>query len=75
MLTASPHTDDALLVYVPEDRVLFVGDAQLGLFPSWKMDWNKLAALAEKVRGIDAEVVVDGHWNPYPKEEFMAEIG
>ena len=26
MLSASPHTDDALLVYVPEDRVLFVGD-------------------------------------------------
>ena len=75
MLTASPHTDDALLVYVPEDRVLFVGDAQLGLFPSWKMDWNKLAALAEKVRGIDAEVVVDGHWKPYSKEEFLKEIG
>ncbi|MDO5455397.1 MAG: MBL fold metallo-hydrolase [Eubacteriales bacterium] len=75
MLTASPHTDDALLVYVPEDRVLFVGDAQLGLFPSWKMDWDKLAALAEKVRGIDAEVVVDGHWKPYSKEEFLKEIG
>ena len=75
MLSPSPHTDDALLVYVPKDRVLFVGDAQLGQFPSWRMDWDKLAALADKVRGIDADIVIDGHWKPYTKEEFMAEIG
>lgn len=75
MLSESPHTDDALLVFVPEDRVLFVGDAQLGEFPSWRMDWGRMAALAQKVRGIDADVVIDGHWNPYTKEEYMAEIG
>ena len=75
MLSPSPHTDDALLVYVPEDRVLFVGDAQLGQFPSWRMDWDKLAALAEKVRGIDADVVIDGHRKPYSKVSFLAEIG
>ena len=75
MLSPSPHTDDALLVYVPEDRVLFVGDAQLGQFPSWRMDWDKQAALADKVRGIDADIVIDGHWKPYTKEEFMADIG
>lgn len=75
MLSESPHTDDALLVYVPEDRVLFVGDAQLGEFPSWRMDWGRMAALAQKVRGIDADVVIDGHWKPYTKEEYMAEIG
>ena len=71
----SPHTDDALLVYVPGDRVLFVGDAQLGEFPSWRMDWDKLAALADKVCVLDADVVIDGHWNPYTKEQFLAEIG
>ena len=71
----SPHTDDSLLVYVPGDRVLFVGDAQLGEFPSWRMDWDKLAALADKVRSLDADVVIDGHWKPYTKEQFLAEIG
>ncbi|MBQ8053333.1 MAG: MBL fold metallo-hydrolase [Lachnospiraceae bacterium] len=74
MLSESPHTDDALLVYVPEDRVLFVGDAQLGEFPSWKMNWKKLASFAKKVQGIDADVIIDGHWKPYTKEEFMADI-
>ena len=71
----SPHTDGSLLVYVPGDRVLFVGDAQLGEFPSWRMDWDKLAALADKVRSLDADVVIDGHWKPYTKEQFLAEIG
>ena len=71
----SPHTNDSLLVYVPGDCVLFVGDAQLGEFPSWRMDWDKLAALADKVRGLDVDVVVDGHWRPYTKEEYLAEIG
>ena len=71
----SPHTDDALLAYVPDDHVLFVGDAQLGEYPSWRMDWDKLDVLAEKVRGLDAYVVIDGHWKPYTKEQFLAEIG
>lgn len=75
IMSESPHTDDALLVFVPDDRVLFVGDAQLGEFPSWKMDWDKLAALADKVRGLNANVVIDGHWRPYTKEQYLAEIG
>ena len=36
---------------------------------------RRMAALAQKVRGIDADVVIDGHWKPYTKEEYMAEIG
>lgn len=72
MITPSPHTEDALLVFVPEDKVLFVGDAQLGEFPSWRMDHNKMSAFAEKIRGIDANIVIDGHWMPYTKEAFLS---
>ncbi|MDO5134248.1 MAG: MBL fold metallo-hydrolase [Eubacteriales bacterium] len=70
----SPHTEDALLAYVPEDRVLFVGDAQLGEFPTWRMDFERLDALAEQVRGFDAKTIVDGHWSPYRKEDYLAEL-
>ena len=70
----SPHTEDALLIYVPEDRVLFIGDAQLGRFPSWAMDFDKLAALREQISGFDARIVIDGHWTPYTKEELLAEL-
>lgn len=70
----SPHTEDALLIYVPEDHVLFIGDAQLGQFPSWAMDFDKLAALREQISGFDARIVIDGHWTPYTKEELLTEL-
>ena len=31
----SPHTDDATLISVPDEGVLFVGDAAGGTFPTW----------------------------------------
>lgn len=73
--TESPHTEDALLVFVPRDRVLFVGDAQLGEFPTWFMDDYKLAELKEKVSYIDAKTIVDGHWMPYTKKQYLLDMG
>lgn len=70
----SPHTEDALMVYVPEDRVVYVGDAQLGEFPTWLMDYDKLDALAERIRGLDVKTVIDGHWKPYRKQDYLAEL-
>ncbi len=72
--TESPHTEDALLVYVPQDRVLFVGDAQLGEFPSWYMDFDKMDRFKEKVSRFDAKTIVDGHYRPYNKKEFLLEL-
>jgi glyoxylase-like metal-dependent hydrolase (beta-lactamase superfamily II) len=71
----SPHTEDGLLVYVPEDQVLYIGDAQLGEFPSWRMDYRKLAALADRIRRLDVKTVVDGHWGTYRKAAFLEELG
>jgi len=70
----SPHTEDSLLIYVPEDRVLFIGDAELGEFPSWSMDFDKLRALKDQIAGFDARIVIDGHAGPYTKEELLYEL-
>ena len=70
----SPHTEDALLIYVPEDRIVYIGDAQLGEFPSWRMNFERLESLKEQIRTLDVKTVIDGHWNPYTKEEFLAEL-
>ena len=70
----SPHTEDSLLIYVPEDRVLFIGDAELGEFPSWAMDFDKLYALKEQIAAFDARIVIDGHSGPYTKEELLYEL-
>ena len=72
--TESPHTEDALLVFVPKDRVLFVGDAQLGEFPTWYMDFDKMNMLKEKVSRFGAKTIVDGHWRPYTKKEYLLEL-
>lgn len=73
--TESPHTDDALLVHIPEDRILFIGDAQLGEFPSWRMDYERLSLLTQKIRGLEADLVIDGHGMPCRKKDFLAEYG
>jgi glyoxylase-like metal-dependent hydrolase (beta-lactamase superfamily II) len=70
----SPHTDDALLVYVPDDKVLFVGDAQLGEFPTWFMNPDKSAALKRQVMSYDVRTVIDGHWRSYTKAEYLEEL-
>ena len=70
----SPHTDDALLVYVPDDKVLFVGDAQLGEFPTWFMNPDKSAALKRQVMSYDVKTIIDGHWRPYTKAEYLEEL-
>ena len=73
-IAVSPHTDDALLVYIPEDKVLFVGDAQLGEFPSWRMDYDKLYALTSMIQDMDVQTIIDGHWKPYTKQEYLDEF-
>ena len=60
--SVSPHTDDALLVYIPEDKVLFVGDAQLGEFPSWRMDYDRLYALGKKIRETSGQKRTRTSW-------------
>ena len=70
----SPHTEDALLIYVPEDRVVYIGDAQLGEFPSWRMNFRRLEALEQQIRALDVRTVIDGHWKPYSKKAFLAEL-
>ena len=74
LMAESPHTDDALLVYVPEDRVLFIGDAQLGEFPSWRMNYDKLDALVRQIEELEADLIVDGHWKVYRKRDFLREL-
>ena len=67
----SPHTEDSLLILIPEDRVLFVGDAALGEFPSWRMDYGKMRALKSKVSLLGADKVVEGHAEPCSGRDFL----
>ena len=70
----SPHTNDTTLVYAPSDRVLFLGDATLGEFPSWKMDKEKVKALIHVIEKMKIDTCVMGHWFPASKDEILTEL-
>ena len=67
----SPHTDDTTLIFVPEEKILFVGDAISGVFPTWERDPEKTKALIEALRTFDADQILGGHWDPFRKDELL----
>ncbi len=69
--TESPHTDDSTLIFVPEDKVLFVGDCICGVYPSWEIDPIKMNALKNTLYDIDFEIAVGGHWDLFSKKSLM----
>lgn len=70
----SPHTDDAVFIYIPEEKVLFFGDAMCGEYPEWKIDKEKMKMFIEVVQKIDFELAVGGHWDPFTKEELLKKL-
>lgn len=69
----SPHSDDSVLVYVPEEKVLFVGDADCGDYHNndGKYDRAKLKPFIELIENIDFEKYILGHDLPVTKEAAL----
>ena len=72
--TRSPHTDDCTLIHVPDERVLFIGDAAGGVFPTWYIDPALSAELAETIAATDTDLCVSSHWEPETKQELLREL-
>jgi len=72
----SPHCEGALLVYVEQDKVLFIGDADCGYIRGTEFidDYEKLSAFFEVVKNIDFEKIVLGHIDVLSKEEYCAMV-
>lgn len=68
----SPHTFDAVCVFVPEERVLFLGDAIYGDYQNnWVMTEPKLRSLIEMIERTDCDICVASHANPHSKESML----
>lgn len=74
MQVDSPHSDDAVLVYIPEERTLFVGDAygEDFYYNNGRYDKQKLQAFIQLLETIDFEWCVVGHEAPYTRERLFA---
>ena len=70
----SPHTDDATLVYVCEDKTLFLGDATCSAFPNGKKDKDLSRKIADTIKKIDPEICVEGHWTPVETSDTLADL-
>ncbi|MBQ6593119.1 MAG: MBL fold metallo-hydrolase [Solobacterium sp.] len=67
----SPHTDDCVYVYIPEEKVLFLGDAPCGVWPDWHVDAGKAEEMIRFLQEIDFGTAVSGHWDPQTKDELI----
>ena len=72
--TEAPHTDDSTLVYVCEDKTLFVGDAACAQFPNGAKDRRLAGILADTIRSTGAATCVEGHWQPEETEGTLADL-
>ena len=70
----APHTDDSTLIFLPGEKMLFLGDAEGGVFPTWEKDRALSEKLAETIGALDADICLEGHWTPTGKRELIADI-
>ena len=72
--TEAPHTNDSVLVYVIDDKTLFLGDAAGGEFPSGPKKADLSRKLADTIRRLDPEICVEGHWIPVDTEDTLSDL-
>ena len=70
----APHTDDSALICLPEEKILFLGDAACGALPDWKKDPRLCQSLAKAVLVSRAETVLEGHWTPVSVRETVDDL-
>lgn len=66
------HSADSSVIYVPEEKVLFLGDC-LGMDlyqPVWTYTSAKLYPLIEKLLSFDACYYVNSHYSPVTRKEM-----
>lgn len=69
----SAHSDDSIVVYVPEEKILFIGDIYGDdLYQKGKRDLEKTQELYLALKELDFEIAVPGHSEPLSKEKLLS---
>ena len=71
-----PHSEDSVVVLIPERKVLFAGDGHTGDFYGLGggYDRNKLAAYIKVLQSTDFEIYVHGHVPPVTRADILTEL-
>lgn len=68
----SPHSEDTVLVYIPEEKILFLGDSTSeDFFNNGYMDKDKLKALIKLIEYTDCQYCILGHTDPLTKYDLL----
>ena len=70
----SPHTDDSTLIAVPGEKVLFLGDAAYGEFPTWRSDPELCRNLIGSITPVDAGICIVSHHDPLSKADVIRNL-
>ena len=70
----APHTDDSTLIYVEQDKTLFLGDSTCSDFFTGMKNPELCRKLADTIRGINPEICMEGHWVPVNPEDTLADL-
>lgn len=74
MESEAPHTEDSTLVYVVEDKVLFLGDSTCKDFQKGTKDPVLCQKLADKIKSLKSETCVEGHWVPVETSDTLSDL-
>lgn len=70
--TTAPHSEDSVCIYIPEEKVLFLGDSICpDFFNSCYLDKEKLAALIKMIEEKDCRYCILSHEEPLTKEDLL----
>ncbi|MCP3775865.1 MBL fold metallo-hydrolase [Paenibacillus sp. MZ04-78.2] len=68
----SPHSEDTVLIHIPEEKILFLGDSTSeDFFNDGYMDKNKLKTLINVIESIDCQYCILGHTDPLTKSDLL----
>ena len=70
----APHTDDSTLVWLPQEKLLILGDCTGGTFPDWEMDQALADRLAATIQELSPETCLPGHWTPLSQEIIVNDL-
>ncbi len=70
----APHTDDSTLVYIENDKTLFVGDATGDDFFTGIKDAALCKKLADTIRLLNPQICMEGHWVPVETDDTLNDL-
>lgn len=70
----SPHTDDSTLIVVENEKVLFLGDAAGGVFPTWEKNPVLCHKLADIIEELDVDICLESHHVSQTKQAMIENL-